>query len=106
MSVSKPRNRLVFFRLSEDEFKTLAQLCNSTEGTRSISDLARSAVHRLIAESQSDRVTLEHLNQRIGDLNDRLATLTSLLAGCGTAPHAAAGAATANGSHVDNRKEV
>lgn len=50
MAVLKPRNRLVYFRVSEDEFQQFAGLCEK-EGARSISDLARDAMHRLMSES-------------------------------------------------------
>lgn len=50
MAVLKPRNRLVYFRVSEDEFQQLLRLCES-EGARSISDLARDAMHRLLSEA-------------------------------------------------------
>jgi hypothetical protein len=43
MSVLKPRNRLVNFRLSEEEFQGLKTACEAS-GARSLSDFARSAV--------------------------------------------------------------
>jgi hypothetical protein len=43
MSVLRPRNRLVNFRLSEDEFERLKASC-ALQGARSVSDFARSAV--------------------------------------------------------------
>lgn len=43
MSVLKPRNRLVNFRLSEEEFESLKAACQAS-GARSLSDFARSAV--------------------------------------------------------------
>jgi hypothetical protein len=43
MSVLRPRNRLVNFRLSEDEFEKLKASCEAF-GARSISDFARSSV--------------------------------------------------------------
>jgi hypothetical protein len=51
MAVLKPRNRLVYFRVSEDEFQQLVQLCQR-EGARSISDLARDAMHRLLGDGK------------------------------------------------------
>jgi len=47
MSVLKRRSRIVSFRLLEDEYRALENRCVS-EGIRSISDLARSAVCRMI----------------------------------------------------------
>src|SRR5580704_4782187 len=49
MSVLKPRNRLVYFRVSEDEFQQFNQMCESV-GARSISDLARSAIQQMIQQ--------------------------------------------------------
>src|ERR1700754_3122277 len=49
MSILKPRNRLVNFRLTEEEFVLLRDACMA-QGARSISDFARSAVLR-----QADR---------------------------------------------------
>jgi hypothetical protein len=43
MSVLKPRNRLINFRLTEEEFEYLHRACHD-QGARSISDFARSAV--------------------------------------------------------------
>ncbi len=51
MSILKPRNRLVNFRLTEEEFVYLREACVA-QGARSISDFARSAVLR-----QADRPT-------------------------------------------------
>ena len=43
MSVLKPRNRLVNFRLSEEEFETMKVACVNS-GARSLSDFARGSV--------------------------------------------------------------
>ena len=45
MSILKPRNRLVNFRLTEEEFVYLREACMA-QGARSISGFARSAVLR------------------------------------------------------------
>lgn len=54
MAVLKPRERLVYFRISEDEFRQFVGVCEQA-GARSVSDLARNAVQRLIADGQRDR---------------------------------------------------
>lgn len=54
MAVLKPRERLVYFRISEDEFRQFASVCEQ-EGARSVSDLARNAVQRLIADGHRQR---------------------------------------------------
>jgi len=47
MSVLKRRSRMISFRVSEDEYAGLKNLCVD-KGARSVSDMARDAVHRLI----------------------------------------------------------
>ena len=47
MSVLKRRSRMISFRVSEDEYVGLKNLCVN-KGARSVSDMARDAVHRLI----------------------------------------------------------
>jgi len=69
MAVLKPRERLVYFRISEDEFHQFVGLCEK-EGARSVSDLARSAVQRLIADGDREREQKE-LAPRI-ELLDKL----------------------------------
>jgi hypothetical protein len=54
VAVLKPRERLVYFRVSEDEFRQFVSVCEQA-GARSVSDLARNAVQRLIAEGQRQR---------------------------------------------------
>ena len=88
MSVLRPRNRLVYFRISEDEFQRLRDLCDS-EGARSISDLARLAVERLVqgGPTSSDAMTLQRvqlLDRIIRELNLKLEQLNMLLNGRGS----------------------
>ena len=47
MSVLKRRSKMVSFRLSEQEYESLLALC-ATRGARSLSDLARDAMQRLL----------------------------------------------------------
>jgi|SRR5579864_3932745 DNA-binding transcriptional regulator GbsR (MarR family) len=54
MPVLKPRERLVYFRISEDEYRQFTSVCEHS-GARSVSDLARNAVQRLIADGQRDQ---------------------------------------------------
>ena len=51
MSVLKRRSRMISFRVSEDEYIGLKNLCVN-EGARSVSDMARDAVHRLMRNPQ------------------------------------------------------
>lgn len=80
MSVLKPRNRLVYFRVSEDEFQRFNHVCESL-GARSLSDLARSAMQSMIqdthhghADKVSEKLTL--LETMVSDLNRRVHQLT------------------------------
>ena len=50
MSVFKRRTRIVSFRLSEEEFQRVTDLCEIA-GARSISDLARNAVQEFLSHA-------------------------------------------------------
>jgi DNA-binding transcriptional regulator GbsR (MarR family) len=84
VAVLKPRERLVYFRISEDEFHQFVSVCEK-EGARSVSDLARSAVQRLIAEGDRDREhqslapKVETLEKLISELAAQLQFLSTLL---------------------------
>jgi hypothetical protein len=59
----KRRNRLVYFRISEEEFEQILKACDS-KGARSVSDLARAAVQEFIrpVKRESERQMFEALN--------------------------------------------
>lgn len=86
MSVLKPRNRLVYFRVSEDEFQQFNQMCESV-GARSISDLARSAIQRMIQQDGNHQpqaadpvaAKLTILETIVCDLDRKVQQLTALL---------------------------
>jgi hypothetical protein len=95
MPVFRPRNRLVNFRLSEDEFEKVRASC-SLHGARSLSDFARSAVLRSVANGPSAGETLEssgapvearmlqdskvnQLDRKVGELESRISELLSLV---------------------------
>lgn len=50
MRVLKPRSRIISIRISEEEFSDLRRICAAT-GARSLSDLARAAMHGLLERS-------------------------------------------------------
>jgi hypothetical protein len=52
MSVLRPRKRVLYFRVSEDEFEQFNRICEST-GARSVSDLARFAMQNMVQKSGS-----------------------------------------------------
>jgi hypothetical protein len=64
MAVTKPRNRLVFFRVSEEEFQQLTMLCHDGKIARSVSELARSAVGRFLVDHQiTDQPVMNQLRR-------------------------------------------
>jgi DNA-binding transcriptional regulator GbsR (MarR family) len=85
VAVLKPRERLVYFRITEDEFHQFASVCEQ-EGARSISDLARSAVQRLITEcnraheAQGLAPKMESLEKMIAEVTAQLQMLAALRA--------------------------
>ena len=83
MAIMKRRNRMISFRLSEDEYTSLRSLCEN-EGARSVSDLARDAVHRLIVkDTQPDvELTLREMQGRLDSLDLQVQRL-SVAAGQG-----------------------
>ena len=77
MAVLKPRERLVYFRVSEDEFQQFASVCEQS-GARSVSDLARNAVQRLIADGQRHRQQ-DQMEEKIRLLERLIAAVTEQL---------------------------
>jgi hypothetical protein len=66
---AKPRNRIVVFRLSQDEYRTLKEACDR-RGARNLSDFTRSEV---LAFLQSD--ALGYVNRRFAYLEQEIAAL-------------------------------
>jgi hypothetical protein len=77
VAVLKPRERLVYFRISEDEFRQFVSVCEQ-EGARSVSDLARSAVQRLIADGDRQR-NGEELAEKMHRLEHLIMSVTEQL---------------------------
>lgn len=77
MTVLKRRSHLVYFRVSEDEFENYTKLCQ-TAGARSVSDLARSAVNRMLVASEA-APSQAMMAAEIARLTKQLETLTKLL---------------------------
>lgn len=80
MSILRPRNRVVYFRVSEDEFHRFRSICES-RGARSVSDLARSAMHSMIHDATCDHESqlsnqLTVLENMVSDLNQKVHQLT------------------------------
>jgi hypothetical protein len=75
------RDRLVYFRLSEVEFREMLNAC-SAKGARSISDLARSALQEFIKpqtnEHQADLIELiGSLREAIHEMQSSIQELTA-----------------------------
>lgn len=86
MSVIRPRNRLVNFRLSEDEFDRLRNSC-AEYGARSISDFARSSVLDRLnrpPEQAHDGERVFSLNSKVMELEYRVGQLLNLVHATGT----------------------
>ena len=77
MPVFKPRNRLVNFRLSEEEFEKLRAGC-SLYGARSLSDFARAAVMRSVAGGGSTDASDSAIDQKVNNLETRIGELSRL----------------------------
>lgn len=77
MAVLKPRERLVYFRVSEDEFRQFVSVCEHA-GARSVSDLARNAVQRLIADGERNREGHD-IDEKIRVLERLIAAVTEQL---------------------------
>ena len=71
--LANPRNRVVVFRLSRDEYRILKDAC-SARGARNISDFTRSA---LLGHLDFDRFAA--MEQKIADLQSVVARLNQLL---------------------------
>jgi hypothetical protein len=83
MAVLKPRNRLVYFRVSEEEFQLFIGMCE-IEGARSISDLARLALQRLAQEhrpnTEADFIgKLKAINEVLNELGEKVERLKTQL---------------------------
>lgn len=84
MRVLRPRNRLVIFRLSEQEYQSLKTAC-ADEEARSVSDFARSAVLRSVETGGHPEKTIESrmaaLARRLGELEAGVKRILRLLEG-------------------------
>lgn len=62
MSVLIPRIRTINVRLSEEEYLALERFC-AASGARSISDLVRGAMHRLVTGGNEESALASSVNQ-------------------------------------------
>jgi hypothetical protein len=83
MSVFHPRNRLVNFRLSEEEFSKLRDNCAAHE-CRSISDFARQAVLDKLEQGPGAKPDkLRNLDGKVTQLEQRVSELLGILESTG-----------------------
>ena len=78
MPVQKRRNRVVVFRLTQDEYEDLKTVC-SVRGARNISDFARSEL--LISMEQERRPEAALLYQKLSNLESKIQRMSQLLEG-------------------------
>src|SRR5258706_14425177 len=92
MDVLKRSTRMMSFRLSEEEYEGLKRICVRL-GARSLSDIARDAVQRLLnngAELKNDgSAQLRVLDERIDALDQEVKRLAGLVDHRNTAAAAA-----------------
>ena len=76
MAVNHPRNKLVNFRLSAEEYEGLKDACGNNNA-RSVSDFARSAVLSkfLPADQPVSQPSLASVNNKVGELESNLHNL-------------------------------
>jgi len=104
VAVLKPRERLVYFRISEDEFRQFNSVCEQG-GARSVSDLARNAVQRLIAESQRQREGQE-MEEKMKVLEGLIAAVTQQLHLLTTSQNGGGAAVSADGQYSHSVPET
>ena len=73
MPVIKRKSRMISFRLSDEEYEHLVNLCQ-TQGARSLSDLARAAMQSLITNGGNGNGTAD-IEERISHLDGRVKVL-------------------------------
>ena len=82
VAVLKRRSKMISFRLSEQEYADLRNVCENA-GARSVSDLARDAVHRLVCKQSESAVeaTVQELVGRVNSLDLEVRRLAQALDG-------------------------
>ena len=71
MRLALRKSKMISFRLSPEEYRTLQDACEK-QGVRSISDLARTAMQRLVTSNGHAQVPL---SEEVRDLQDRMAEI-------------------------------
>jgi hypothetical protein len=95
MAISKPRNRVVLFRLTQEEFQQVQAACTQS-AARSVSDYARA---RILGVTSTDAAPLAHVDRQIGELSRAVEHLTKLVEAANP-PRAEAAAAGGFGPYL------
>jgi len=67
---SNPRNRVVVFRVSQDEYKALKEACDR-RGSRNLSEFARTEMLAYLASNPAD----DGMNKRFASIEQAIASL-------------------------------
>jgi hypothetical protein len=81
MSVPKTRNRMVVFRLTQEEYENLRGVC-SERGGRSLSDFTRSELMNFLGSDSLGGMIenrFSDVRDRLGELQDAISRLTILV---------------------------
>ena len=81
MTILKRRDRVLLFRLTQDEYHGLLA-ASADRGARNLSDFARSELLGVIVAAQHDTVLKDRLNnveQRLTDMHSTMERMNSLL---------------------------
>jgi hypothetical protein len=74
MAVFKRRSKLVSFRIAEEEYRSLIEICE-TRGARSVSEVARDAMHGLLGVNGHGNGVEAKLESKVVQLQGRLEEL-------------------------------
>ena len=90
MPLLQKMDRMVSFRLSNEEYEQMREICDAT-GARTISDVARMAMEAFVRNGHSRKTNLE-LSARVEELESHIERLDFRLAELtGAAPQATGG---------------
>jgi len=78
MTVMKPRSRMISIRLSDEEYTGLKRLC-VVRGARSVSDMARLAMSRLLGDQDHLRHHVDAMRLEIAALNRKIDEISATL---------------------------
>src|ERR1039457_1485855 len=98
MNLTIRKSKMISFRVSPEEYQTLKDTCE-LRGVRSISDLARTAMQKLIASGWQP----VPLSDEVRDLRNRVRMLSLQLDQLSTAVHRGRGNGEEGGESNDNR---